>query len=131
VGSSLKADRDRGDLEIVLSASPQNVEPAISIVRDQLERLRTQPVTQTELADAKIRLISSALLNEASASGQLDEISEIAQNRLALDYYTTLAQRYAAITPADIQRTAKAFLRPDKLIEVFSGPDGPWATRSL
>jgi zinc protease len=131
VGSSLKADRHRGDLEIVLSAAPENVEPAITIVRDQLERLRTHPVSQTELADAKIRLISAALLNEASASGQLDEIGEIAQNRLPLNYYATLAQRYAAITPADIMRTAKAYLRPDRLIEVFSGPNGPWATAPL
>lgn len=131
VNSVVKADRDRGDLEIILNASPQNVEPAIGIVRTQLQRLRTEPVTKTELEDAKIRLINAALLNEASASGQLDEISEIAQNHLPLDYYGTLAQRYAAITPADIQRVAKAYLRPDRLIEVFSGPQGPWAENAL
>lgn len=131
VSSRMKADRDRGDLEIVLNASPANVQPAIAIVRDQLERLRTQPITQTELNEAKIRLVSSALLNEASASGQLDEIGEIAQDDLPLNYYATLAQRYAAITPADIQRAAKEYLRPDRLIEVFSGPAGPWARRAL
>ncbi len=131
VSSRMKADRDRGDLEIMLNASPQNVEPSIGIVRDQLERLRTQPVSQTELQDAKIRLVSSALLSEASASGQLDQISEIAQNGLPLDYYRTLAQRYATITPTDIQRVAKAYLRPDRLIEVFSGPEGPWANQGL
>ena len=131
VNSVVKADRDRGDLEIMLNASPQNVESAIGIVRTQLDRLRTQPVSQTELADAKIRLVNAALLNEASASGQLDEIGEIVQNGLPLDYYTTLAQRYAEITPADIQRVAKEYLQPDRLIEVFSGPQGPWAEHAL
>jgi len=131
VGTRVKADRDRGDLEIMLSASPANVGPAIGIVRDQLQRLRTQPVSATELQEAKIRLISGALLNEASASGQLDEIAEIEQNGLPLDYFGTLAQRYAAITPADIQRVAKEYLRPDRLIEVFSGPSGPWSDRAL
>lgn len=131
VSSSMKADRDRGDLEIALSASPQNVEPAIGIVREELQRLRTQPVTQSELQDAKIRLVSSALLNEASATGQLDEISEIAQNHLPLNYYATLGRRYAAITPADVQRVAKEYLHPNRLIEVFSGPPGPWARGSL
>ncbi|HET9096202.1 MAG TPA: pitrilysin family protein [Candidatus Baltobacteraceae bacterium] len=131
VDSVLKAGAGRGDLEIMLNASPQNVGPAIAIVRTQLERLRTQPVTQNELDDAKIRLVNAALLNEASASGQLDEISEIAQNRLPLNYYATLAQRYAAITPADLQRVAKAYLQPDRLIEVFSGPQGPWAEHAL
>lgn len=131
VSSEIKADRDRGDLEIVLNSAPQNIGPAIDIVRTQLDRLRTEPVTQTELDDAKIRLVNAALLNEASASGQLEEISEIAQDRLPLTYYGTLAQRYAAITPADIQRVAKMYLRPDRLIEVFSGPQGPWADHAL
>ncbi|HKU68783.1 MAG TPA: pitrilysin family protein [Candidatus Baltobacteraceae bacterium] len=131
VGTRVKADRDRGDLEIMLSTSPANVRAAIGIVRDELQRLRTAPVSQTELQDAKIRLISAALLNEASASGQLDEIGEIAQNHLPLNYYATLAQRYAAITPADLQRAAKLYLRPDRLIEVFAGPAGPWSSQPL
>ena len=105
--------------------------PALGIVRDQMQRLRTEPVSQEELEDAKIRLISAALLNEASASGQADEISEIAQYHLPRDYYGTLAQRYAAITPADVQRAAKQYLRPDRLIEVFAGPPGPWASQPL
>lgn len=131
VQSTLKAGRDRGDLEIVLSASPQNVQPAIAIVRDQLQWLRTHPVSAAELQDAKIRLVSQALLDEGSASGQLDEISEIARNGLPLDYFGTLQQRYASITPADLQRTAKAYLRPDRLIEVFAGPQGPWSSHPL
>jgi predicted Zn-dependent peptidase len=88
-------------------------------------------VSETELNEAKIRLISSALLNEASANGQLDEISAIARNNLPLNYYQTLAQRYALITPRDIQRVAKLYLRPDRLIEVFAGPQGPWAKHPL
>lgn len=131
VSSVVKADRDRGDLEIILNASPQNVQPAIGIIRSQLERLRTQPPSQTELSEAKIRLVNAALLNESSADGQLDEIGEILRNRLPLDYYATLAQRYAEITPADIQRVAKEYLHPDRLIEVFSGPQGPWAEHAL
>lgn len=131
VSSRLKADRDRGDLEILLSASPGNVSPAIALVREQLDTLRTHPVSETDLEEAKIRLVSQALLNEASAGGQLDEISEVASDSLPANYYTTLAARYASITPADIQRVAKAYLRPDRLIEVFSGPEGPWSKRPL
>ena len=131
VGSRVKSDRDRGDLEIQLSAAPSNVGPSIDIVRTELERLRTEPVSESELEQAKVRLISSALLNEASASGQLDEILEISQDHLPPNYYGTLAQRYADITPADIMRVAKAYLEPDRLIEVFSGPSGPWSMRAL
>jgi zinc protease len=131
VGTRVKADRDRGNLEIMLSTSPSNVRSALGIVRDQIQRLRTEPVSATELEDAKIRLISEALLSESSAQGQVDEIGEIAQYDLPRDYYATLAQRYAAISAADLQRVAKEYLRPDRLIEVFAGPPGPWAGQSL
>jgi len=109
---------DRGDLEIQLNASPENVASAISIVSDQLERLRTEPASGAELAGAKVRLVSEALLNEASAGGQRDEVLTIAQDRLPLDYFATLSQRYAGITPADVQRIAKEYLQPDRLIVV-------------
>ena len=131
VSSQVKSDRDRGDLEIQLNASPQNVGPAISIVRDELQRLRTHPISANELEEAKVRLVSEALLDEGSASGQRDELLSIAQNRLPLDYYATLSQRYAGITPADVQRVAKEYLQPDRLIEVFAGPEGPWSIHPL
>jgi zinc protease len=131
VGSQIKSDRDRGDLEISLSASPHNVGPSIDIVRREMDRLRTEPVTDSELNDAKVRMISEALLAEGSSQGQLDQMLEIAQNGLPLDYFATLSQRYATITPNDIQRVAKAYLHPDRLIQIFAGPQGPWSDRAL
>ncbi len=131
VSSEVKSDKDRGDLEISLSASPAAVQPALAIVREQLEQLRSSPVGAGELSEAKTRLISQALLAESSARGQLDQILTIARNGLPADYYATLAQRYDGITPSDIQRVARTYLHPDRLIEVFAGPSGPWAMRSI
>ncbi len=131
VGTRVHSDADRGDFEIQLSAAPSNVPAAIDLVRDSLERLRTHPVSGEELAQAKVRLVSQALLDEGSAEGQLDEVLEIAQDDLGTNYYQTLAKRYADITPADIQRVAKEYLEPDRLIEVFSGPSGPWSIHAL
>jgi zinc protease len=131
VSTQVRSDKDRGDLEIQLNASPQNVPSAIDIVRAQLEKLRTQPVSETELQEAKVRIVSEALLNEASTSGQLDEVLEIAQDHLPLDYFSTLAQRYAGITPADVERVAKEYIEPDRLIQVYAGPEGPWSNHAL
>jgi len=41
---------------------------------------------------------------------------------LTPSYYATLAQRYAKITPADVQRAAKTYFHPDNLVEVRTGP---------
>ncbi|HEY5340146.1 MAG TPA: insulinase family protein, partial [Candidatus Aquilonibacter sp.] len=129
VGSTLEAGRDRGDFRIELSATPDRVVEAVNFVRSELHTLQTHPVSQTELAEAKLRLVSDALLEEASATGQVDQLLDIATNGLPLDYYRTLNERFANITPADVQRVAQKYLRPSDLIEIYAGPPGPWSAQ--
>jgi zinc protease len=131
VDTSVDADPDRGDYRIELSAAPRNVIPAINLVRAELKRLQTQPVSETELAEAKVRLVSSALLDEASIDGQAQQLMDIGLNHLPLDYYATLNERFGNVTAADVQRVAQRYLRPNNLIEVYSGPQGPWSRQPL
>jgi len=131
VNSSLEADEDRGDFRVELNASPQRVVEAVQFVRRELARLQEQPVSPTELEEAKVRLVSNALLDEASSSGQAKQLMDIATNHLPLDYYRTLNERFASITTADVQRVARAYLRPSSLVEVYAGPSGPWSERTL
>jgi zinc protease len=127
VDSSLDSNADRGDFRIELNASPQRVVEAVQFVRDELRRFQTAPVTETELQEAKVRLVGDALLDEASSTGQAKQLLDILNNNLPLDYYRTLNERFQRITAADVQRVAKAYLRPDSLVEVYAGPSGPWA----
>jgi predicted Zn-dependent peptidase len=99
----------------------------VQYVRSELRRFQTQPVTETELQEAKTRLVGDALLAEASSSGQAKQLLDILTNNLPLDYYRTLNDRFARITPADVERVANTYLRPDSLVEVYAGPSGPWA----
>jgi zinc protease len=131
VSSSLEAGVDRGDLRVELNASPARVVEAVGIVRQELRRLQDEPVSATELQEAKVRLISNALLDEASTSGQAQQLLDIALYHLPLDYYRTLNDRFTRITAADVQRVARAYLRPGSLVEVYAGPSGPWAIQAL
>ncbi len=131
VSSSVDANGDRGDLRVELNASPQRVAEAVAFVRAALQALQNVPVSPVELQDAKVRLVSDALLEEASASGQAKQLINIATYNLPLDYYRTLNERFARITAADVQRVARAYLHPDRLIEVYAGPSGPWSAHAL
>jgi zinc protease len=131
VSSSLDANDDRGDFRIELNATPSRVVEAVKFVRSELRRLQQQPVSATELRDAKVRLVGNALIDEASSNGQAKQLLDIAVNHLPLDYYRTLNERFARITPADVQRVARTYLKPGELVEVYAGPSGPWAEHSL
>lgn len=126
VDSSLDANADRGDLRVELSASPQRVMEAVGFVRTELEQLQSTPVSATELQEAKVRLVSDALLSEASSSGQAKQLLDLLRNDLPSNYYSTLNDRFARITAADVQRVARQYLKPQRLVEVYAGPSGPW-----
>jgi zinc protease len=127
VASSVEAGPDRGDFRIELNASPSRVVEAVDFVRTELRTLQTQPVTQTELDDAKLRLVSDALIDEASADGQVQQLLDIGTNDLPLDYYRTLNERFANITAADVEQVAKKYLDPSQLVEIYAGPIGSWS----
>lgn len=127
VASSVDAQRDRGDFRIEINAPADRVVEAVNFVRSELRTLQTHPVTATELADAKLRLVSDALLEEASADGQAQQLLDIGTNDLPLDYYRTLNDRFASITAADVERVARKYLEPNDLVEIYAGPPGPWS----
>ncbi|MDE2482470.1 MAG: insulinase family protein, partial [bacterium] len=131
VTSSVHAGPDRGDFRIELAAPPSRVEEAVRFVRSELRRLQSQPVTPTELAEAKLRLVSDALLDEASADGQAQQLLDIGTSSLPMDYYRTLNDRFANITAADVERVAKEYLAPDRMVQIYGGPLGPWSYRDL
>jgi zinc protease len=131
VSSTLDADADRGDFRVELNASPQRVVEAVQFVRRELERLQNEPVSSTELAEAKVRLVGNALLDESSSVGQAKQLLDIGVNDLPSDYYRTLNERFGEITAADVQRVAREYLHPGRLVEVYAGPSGPWSQHTI
>ncbi len=131
VGSSVSADADRGDFRVEINASPNRVVEAVQFVRTELERFQKEPVSATELGEAKLRLVSNALLDEASSDGQVEQLLDIATNGLPRDYYRSLNDRFGRITAADVQRVAKKYLDPQQLVQIYAGPPGVWAQRSI
>jgi zinc protease len=120
--SSLAAGRDRGTMTITFRAVPSKVEAADAVVRAELKRMQTEPVSAEELARAKTRIIATTIDAEQATSTIAGDLMRIGTDDLPTSYYTTLTQRYAKITPADIQRVSKTYFHPDNLVEVRTGP---------
>ncbi|HEY9084612.1 MAG TPA: pitrilysin family protein [Candidatus Tyrphobacter sp.] len=125
--SSLVADRDRGNFQIELEAAPEHVQSAVAFVRAELRRLQQVPVSATELQEAKLRLVGNALLAEASADGQAQQLLDIAVYGLPLTYERDRNEELAHVTAADVLRVARRYLEPDRLIQIYAGPSGPWS----
>jgi len=122
VSSSLNVNRWRGTLDFSLTAAPSRVRRAVAVLKQQLVRMQTEPVSADELARAKSKLIAGSLVEEQATQTFVGRLENIGMNELPPSYYLTLATRYNPITPADIQRVAEKYLHPNNLVEVYEGP---------
>lgn len=122
VSSQLHAGLERGTWTLEFRSVPSKTNAALAIVKAQMKRLQIEPVSQSELDRQRIRVTASTAIREEATQAIVGDITTLAQDRLPLDYYTTLGSRYAAVTPADIERVAQTYLHPDNLVEVVTGP---------
>lgn len=112
---------DMGVFELSASAPPAAVAAVIERMEGHLRRLATEPLSATELDDAKQSIAGSLELRQESVSDQAQELSD----GLVLGYYLPIDKYLAgiqAVTVADVQRVAARYLDPSKaLIVVLPG----------
>ena len=122
ISSSISAGRDRGIFTVSFSSTPEKANTAVSIVKAQLRRLQTQPISAAELNRQKIKLAASSVVSQQSTFALAGALINIAENDLPANYYATLGARYAKITPSEIERVAQTYLHPNHLVDIRTGP---------
>lgn len=101
---------------------PSNVDRAIDGIVSELRRLREEPVTDQEIADAKSYMIGSLPIGLESLGGVTDLLLTLERFGLGLDYIERYPEIISAITKDDILRAAQTHLDPDRLAIGIAGP---------
>ena len=122
VGAQLEIRRTRGVYYVEYACDPQNVSKAADIVSRDFKGMQDNPVGADELTRAKTLLLRQIPLDESS----VDEIARGILNRrdlnLPIDEPTIAAQRYVALTPAEVQAAFQKWVRPPGLVRISRGP---------
>jgi zinc protease len=92
----------------------QTAQDAIDAILVEMRRIRDQPVTETELADAQAYLTGSFPLRLDTTGKLVRLLASIEYFGLGLDYVDRYAGFINAVTVADIQRVARKYLHPDR-----------------
>jgi zinc protease len=116
-----EAMKAAGDFVAKTNTRTETTAEALRLTVEEFAKLQRQRVYERELADAQAYLAGSFPLSIETPN----EIATIIINalfyELPLDEVPTYRERVQAITPDDIQRVARQYIRPDRLSIVLVG----------
>lgn len=121
VYSVFESEKSHGNFEFIMQTKNETAHEAIRIVRDEIRKMREQRVTERELNDAKNYLTGSFPLRLDTDRKVASFLAQVEFFQLGLDYPVRYAELIKKVTPEDIERVAKRYLRPDRLVTVIVG----------
>ena len=110
-----------GPWTLHFGASPRNVKLALAESIAQMRALQRETVSEADLAQYRRLAVDAVLTGELSNQGIADELLHDESLGRGLDYPANLTKAYAAVTPAQIQSAAQAYLHPDDLLISAAG----------
>jgi zinc protease len=123
---SLKRSGDiMADTDTRSEATPE----VLRTIVDEFSRLQRERVHPRELADAQAYLAGSFPLTIETPSAIAAQVLNVLFYELPLSEIETYRERVNAVTPDDIQRVARQYLRPDLLSVVLVGNASVFAPR--
>ena len=87
----------------------------------ELERIRNEPVSAKEIADAKSYLTGVFPIRLETQEGLTDQLVQIKMLNLPDDYLDNYRDNVQAVTVEDIQRVAKQYVKPDEAALIVVG----------
>lgn len=110
--SSLDSDKLVGSFSAGASVRNEVTDSAITQIMIELDKLRTEPVTQAELDLAKSFIAGGFARSLESPQTVAGFALNIDRYNLPADYYETYLQRLEAVSIADVSRVAKKYITP-------------------
>jgi zinc protease len=119
--SGVNALRRHGYFSISAAVRNDVVAASLTEMFYELDKLRSLPVPESELADAQNYLSGVFSLGLATQDGLLGQFSNVAQNELPDDYLETYRAKVRAITSEELLATARKYLDSANLQIVLAG----------
>ncbi|WP_209388435.1 pitrilysin family protein [Rhodohalobacter sp. SW132] len=98
---------------------------AIEAVRNEMKKLQDEPVSTEELEDTRNSILNSLVFRTDSRSSVLNQRMSNEYLGLPADAFETYIEELREITPEDIQRVAREYMRPEemKILVVGNGAE--------
>ncbi len=121
VYSGFQPGSHAGAFTIGLQTRPDQAAQALQVSKDVLTKFVAEGPTEAELQAAKDNLIGGFALRIDSNRKLLDNVANIAWNKLPLTYLDAWTQQIDTITTAQIKAAFQRKLQPERMVTVVLG----------
>lgn len=119
--SNIGTGRFQADFNASASVRNEKVDSAVAQFLYEINRIRTEKVSEKELADVKAQYNGNFALGMENPARTADYASNIIINNLPPDFYRTYLKKINAVTVDDIQRVAQKYFNHDNTRIVVVG----------
>lgn len=95
--------------------------PFVQSILTEIEDIRTTPITELELANAKESILNSFVFNFQSPSQTLSRLMRYEYYDYPKDFIFQYQEGVKATTVEDVRRVAQKYLKPEKLVTLIVG----------
>lgn len=120
--TSLNSGVGPGSWEVSAGVNPANLSKAIDLIRREVARFVSEPVSAEELSDSQANYIGRLPLSLESNAGMAGALLNLERYDLGLDYYRRYPDLVRAVTPEAVLDSARRYLDPENLVVATAGP---------
>jgi len=113
---------DAGAAKMYVGSTTGNVEEAVEVIAEQLDRIREEPVSEEELHRTREQLKSSTILALESTAARMTRIGRSLITNSELLTPDEIAARIDAVTAEDVKRLANEHLKLENMYLSAVGP---------
>ncbi|MDR4509656.1 MAG: insulinase family protein [Candidatus Brocadiaceae bacterium] len=113
--SAFQTSRDIGIFYVSCQTKLQSTNRAIAIALEEMEKMRTAPVSEEDLLLAKETYVNQFIFQFTTSASIVGQKVDIEYKGLPLNYLETYVENVKAVTLKDVEDVAKKYLHPDKI----------------
>ncbi len=110
-----------GAFTVGLQTRPDQAVQAVAVAQEVVQTFVSEGPTEAELQAAKSNLVGGFALRIDSNRKLLDNVANIAWNRLPLNYLDVWTQQVERVTVDDVRRAMARVLQPERMVTVVVG----------
>ena len=119
--ASAEARKETGDFVAETDTRTETTGEALRLMVDEISKLQRERVSMRELSDAQAYLAGSFPLTIETPNDIATQVLNVVFYELPVEEIGSFRERVQRVTPDDIQRVARAYVRPDRLSIVLVG----------